>query len=254
MITKEEVLKRVLKFNSPTGRTVKAVEKVFSTTYPAGTNLVVEFVKEFKNLPYGDDGKRLDKKADCSQFWINVLYYWFGVDHLGSYTESIFHAKGAKTYKSFYDAPVLSVILWKLSNRNRNATHAAGKMSASTFGDTRGKTVPFNPSRKWPWNESKVTRLVDFITEEQRKNVTVQAGGGGGTPKPEPILERYKYAGSSYIWLRSKPSVITGKRLEKIWRGQIITKVAESGDSWWAVKMGVIGGYCTSKYKFEKVK
>jgi hypothetical protein len=185
---KEAIRSRILKYNSSTGRTIKAFDKVMSTSYPAGTNLVIEFVKEFKNLPYGDDSKRLDKKADCSQFWINVLYYWFNIDHLGSYTESMYKAKGTE-YKSFESAPELSIILYKLSDRNPHATHAAGKISAIEIGDTRSTLNPFM-IRNWKWKTDKITRIVDFLTPEQRESVIVKDSGGSKPAETKPVFTR----------------------------------------------------------------
>ena len=246
MITKEEVLNRILKFNSPTGRTVKALNKVFSAEYPAGTNLVIEFVKEFKNLPYGDDGKRLDKKADCSQFWINVLYYWFGIDHLGSYTESLYKAKGKQVYKNLADAPVLSVILYKLSSRNPHATHAAGKVSETKIGDTRSKLAPFM-IRSSNWKTNKITRIVDFITDEQRQSVTVQAG----TPKPLP---RVKYTGKPYANVRTGPNSIVYKKIAQIHTGDIALKLGDRHGKWMKVRFEGVDGWTYDDGLFVTVK
>jgi hypothetical protein len=178
MVTKEEVLQRVLRYNAPAGRTAKAVEKVFAADYPAGTNLVVQFAKEFIGLPYGDDGMRIDKKADCSQFWINVLYYWFGIKDIGSYTEALYGAKRGK-HITEKDIKPICIILYKLSNRNKHATHAAGYLGGGLMGDTRSKLNPFKV-RSWNWKKDKITAIVDFLTEEQRASVTV-----GGIQQPE---------------------------------------------------------------------
>lgn len=179
MVLKEEVLKRILKYNSASGRTVKALNKVYSTTYPAGTNLVVEFVKEFKGLPYGDNGMKLDNKADCSQFWINVLYYWFGFNDIGSYTEALYNAKRGK-HITEKDIKPLCIILYKLSSRNKHATHAAGYLGNGLMADTRSKLNPLQ-IRSFNWKKNKITAIVNFLTDEQYNSVIV---GSGVVPMP----------------------------------------------------------------------
>jgi hypothetical protein len=188
MVTKEEVLQRVLRYNAPAGRTAKAVEKVFAAAYPAGANLAVEFAKEFNGLPYGDDGMRLDKKADCSQFWINVLYYWFGIRDIGSYTEALYGAKRGK-HIAEKDIRPLCVILYKLSGRNRHATHAAGYLGGGLLGDTRSKLHPFRV-RSFNWKKDKITAIVDFLTEEQRQSVTVGVAEKPQAGESLPLLKQ----------------------------------------------------------------
>jgi len=177
MINKDEVLARALKYNKSNGKTVTAINTVFATAYPAGTNLVVEFIKLMVGLPYGDDSMRLDESADCSQFVINTLYYWFGIDYLGSYTQSMYTAAQShgKQYSTIADAPVLSVVLWKLSTRNKNATHTALKVSDTQIADTRSKSKPLMLRDYAGWYNSKITCVVDLLTDEQKASVTVES-------------------------------------------------------------------------------
>lgn len=175
MVNKDEVLVRALKHNDPNGRTIRALKKVLFSIYPAGTNIVVEFLREMIGLPYGDDGMSLDKMGDCSQTVINTLYYFFGIDYLGSYTQSMYNAclnRGRK-YNTIGDAPVLSIVLWKLSNRNPNATHAGTKASRTKIADTRSKSKPLMFRPFAGWNTNKITMICDLLTEEQRASVTV---------------------------------------------------------------------------------
>jgi hypothetical protein len=197
LLDKEAIKKRILKYNSENGRVMKAFNKVFvSGVYPVGTNLAIEFIKEFKGMPYGDGGMSLDKKGDCSQSWIDFLYYLFGINTLGSYTESIYNADG-KEYKSIDAAPVLSIVLYKLSNRNKHATHAAGKVSSTEIGDTRSVIHPFMIRKYKGWYDGKVTRVVDFLTTEQRESMIVQ-GTIEDYAKSLPVFKK-GVVSSSYV-------------------------------------------------------
>lgn len=174
-LNKDEILARALKYNSSNGKTVKALKKVLNAVYPTGTNLVVEFLREMIPLPYGDDSMRLDNSADCSQLVINVLYYFFGIDYLGSYSQSIYNAcqKRGKKYNTIGEAPILSIVEWKLSNRNPNATHVAIKVSDTEIADTRSKSRPLMFRKYAGWNTDKITLICDLLTDEQRAAVTV---------------------------------------------------------------------------------
>jgi hypothetical protein len=81
------------------------------------------------------------------------------------------------------------------------------------------------------------------------KDVDYSTGSGGGAPEPEA---KYKYAGASYTNLRTKASIL-GKKIGKINRGDIITKLENVGN-WWKVKTssGQIG-YCANTRLFKKL-
>jgi hypothetical protein len=254
-VSKEDVLLRVRKYNAVNGRTVKAAEKVFAKAeageYAAGTNLVVEFVKEFVKLPYGDGGMALDKKADCSQFWINVLYYWFGIKDIGSYTEALYAAARGK-HIAEKDIKPLCVTLYKLSNRNKHATHAAGYLGGGLMGDTRSRLNPFQ-IRSFNWKKDKITAIVDFLTDEQRASVIVQPDTEPSTPPMEPVVTypKYKYSGGG-LNIRAKASTITGKKIGFIRTGYTVEKLGEK-KGWWNVKLGGITGWCKPNTKYFKI-
>lgn len=171
MVSKEEILKRILEYNAPNGRTVKALGNVFGKEYPAGTNLVVEFAKEFIGLPYGDDGLRLDKKADCSQFWENVFYYWFGA-RISSYTESQWKNKNGKKVTPESITP-LCLIYYDFGKPGRMVTHVAGYIGNGKIAHTRSRLKPFMLGGV-SYGKDDIAGIVDFLTEEQRASVIVQ--------------------------------------------------------------------------------
>jgi hypothetical protein len=246
------VRERILKYNSPTGRTIQAFEKVVNTAWPAGTNLVVEFAKCFVGLSYGDNGMSLDRRADCSQFWINVLYYWFGINDIGSYTEALYGAKRGRHIQE-KDIRELVIILYKLSSRNPHATHAAGYLGGGLMGDTRSVINPFKV-RSFNWKKDKITAFVDFLTEEQRQSVIVQSEAPA-TPKPDtkPVEEVYEYTGASYTNIRTGPGTKYAD-IGNIGHGGRVTKLGEKG-SWWNIRHHASGkvGWCANTNLFKKV-
>lgn len=254
MLDKEVIIKRALKHNATDGRTLKALRKILDADYPAGTNLVVEFVKEFMGLPYGDDGLRLDKKADCSSFWGSVFYVWFGID-IGSYTESQWANKNARRIP-FENAPVLSLIYYDFKKPGRTVTHVAGKISETRIAHTRSKLRPFMAD-KLSYAAGDIVGVADFLTENMRKSVTVEeTGSGGGQPmaKPaEPVFPVYRYCGATYTNLRKGPGVKYAD-IGDIRSGETVAKYEEKG-GWWRVKHEPSGleGWTANVRLFRKV-
>ena len=252
MINKDEVLARAVKYNSKDGRTLKSLNTVFNTSYPVGTNLVVEYIKLMVGTPYGDNGYCSDKKMDCSQFVINTLYYWFGINYLGSYTESIYRAASekGKKYLTIGEAPILSIVEWKLSDRNPHATHTGLKFSNTEIADTRSLVHPLMIRLFKGWYENRITLIADILTEEQRKSVIVQEVVKP-IPVPIPVItpKKYIYKGASYTNFRNKPSV-AGKIIGKIKTNDVVEYINKTG-IWWNVKFNGVVGYCTNTKLFK---
>jgi murein L,D-transpeptidase YcbB/YkuD len=98
----------------------------------------------------------------------------------------MYNARGVAEYKTIASAPILSIILYKLSSRNPHATHAAGKVSGTEIGDTRSLLKPFMFRAFKGWKENKITRIVDYITPEQRESVIVH---NENKPQPQPEVK-----------------------------------------------------------------
>jgi hypothetical protein len=238
MLDKDQVLARALKYNSPTGRTITALKQVFNCVYPVNTNLVVEFLRLMIGLPYKDDGKSMDTSTDCSQLVINTLYYFFGIDYLGSYTQSIYNAclNRGKKYSTIGEAPILSIVEWKLSNRNPNATHAALKASGIEIADTRSKSRPLMFRLFAGWNVNKITLVCDLLTDEQRESVIV-----GDDVQPVKTT----WTCSRVLKLRSKGEDVYNLELalEALGYNCGITKTER------ATKIGIWGSKCRSAFR-----
>lgn len=195
---RDEVYTRALDHNSQNGRCMTALRKVFdkalSNGYPEGTNIIFEFAREMIGLPYGDNGLSLDYKADCSQWVINVMHYFFGISNLGSYTQSLYDASGGTKYYDWKinppfameylnNAPPLSYILYKFSDRNPDATHAALKVSATQICHTRSTSKPLMFSPITYEADSSITQIRDLLSPEQHAMVIV---GNTQTDYPYP--------------------------------------------------------------------
>lgn len=88
MINKNEIYARALKYHSKTGRVVKALDKVFTSTYPAGTNLIVKFLDDMIGLPYKHTNMVMDAGIDCAEMPRVAYYIFFGMDiGVQSYTQ-----------------------------------------------------------------------------------------------------------------------------------------------------------------------
>jgi len=87
-----------------------------------------------------------------------------------------------KAYMTFEEAPILSVLFFKLSNRNPNTTHVELKVSDTEIAGS--PSIPLR-KRKWPWKANKLVAIIDFLTPEQRESVTVQESDA-----PRPVLRR----------------------------------------------------------------
>jgi hypothetical protein len=181
MVNKDEVIARALKHHSKTGRALNALNKVFSTDYPAGTNLVLKFAELFKGLPYGHSNMCMDKNVDCSEFWRIIYYIWFGVD-LGNFSDAVYYNRLGTTITTDYrelgtKCRPLDLTFYH-TNRNKKTGHVSGIFD-STRQIMSGAAVNLGKVgfTGFKWHSSIFMCAKRYLTDEQIASVTVQAAG-----------------------------------------------------------------------------
>lgn len=179
MVNKDEVIARALKHHSKTGRVLTALNSIFSTDYPEGTNLVLKFAEMFKGLPYGHFNMCMDKKVDCAEFWRIIYYIWFGID-LGNFSDAVYCNRLGTTITTDYrelstKCRPLDLTFYH-TNRNKKTGHVSGifdstKQLMSGASINLGK-VGFTGFK---WHRSIFVCAKRYLTDEQIAGVTVQA-------------------------------------------------------------------------------
>lgn len=179
MVNKDEVIARALKHHSKTGRVLTALNSIFSTDYPEGTNLVLKFAEMFKGLPYGHFNMCMDKKVDCAEFWRIIYYIWFGID-LGNFTDALYYNRLGKTITTDYrelgaKCRPLDLTFYH-TNKNKKTGHVSG-----IFDSTRqlmsGAAINLGKVgfTGFKWHSLIFMCAKRYLTDEQIASVTVQA-------------------------------------------------------------------------------
>jgi hypothetical protein len=176
---KQAIYTRALKHHSPKGRVIKALDKVFGATYPAGTNLVLEFLKEFIGMRYGHVDACMDKVTDCAELWRVTFYIWFGID-IGNYSDAEYK-HGTFVTKIFKFLPAcrpLDLVFYDTSSKKITG-HVAGifdtKRIFQSGAASNHSRVNFSPIFWLPKGKTSACfrGVKRYLTDEQYNSVIV---------------------------------------------------------------------------------
>jgi hypothetical protein len=106
MVNKNEAYARAYEWgHSATGRVIKALDIIFGTEWPAGTNIQLKFYELVRGTPYGAKNKCMDKVVDCAELPRIGNYIFHGID-IGNFTDAQFKSKlGIVITTNFADLP-----------------------------------------------------------------------------------------------------------------------------------------------------
>ena len=182
---KEEIIARALAWkHSPNGRVIKAINKVFSTTYPPGTNLIIKFMEEFIGMPYGHVDKVMDNVTDCAEYLRTTVYVWIGIDP-GNFTDAQYKSSRGVTistnFADIYSARPLDFIFYNTSS-SKITGHVAAKRDDTTIiqsgASDHNARVGISAIT---WNRSRFMCIRRFLTDEQYASVIVGGVDLGNT-------------------------------------------------------------------------
>jgi hypothetical protein len=199
MVSKETAVARARAWGHKSGgRVLKALDKVFDTAWPAGTNIQLKFYELMRGTPYGAKDRCMDSVVDCAELSRIGNYIFHGID-IGNYSDAQFKSKYGKTVTTnFADLPKcrpLDQAFYKTSATKKTGHTSIifdSKRIIHSGAKENGKKVDFSAigwGKKY-WKKGMCVKR--FLTDAQYANVIVSASSGGGTPTKEGEIELKK--------------------------------------------------------------
>ncbi len=174
------------------GRVIKALDYVFNTNWPAGTNIQLKFYEKLRGTPYGAKDKCMDNVVDCAELPRIGNYIFHGID-IGNYTDAQYKSKLGKVItENFADLPKcrpLDQPFYKTSALKKTGHTSIifdTKRIIHSGASENGKKVDFSAityGKKY-WKKGMCVKR--FLTDAQYNSVIV--GGGNMKEGDENIM------------------------------------------------------------------
>ena len=177
---KEAIYKRALEKHSPAGRVTKALDKVFNTSYAEGTNLILEYLKEFIGMEYGAKDMWMDNVVDCAELPRITFYIWYGID-IGNFSDAQYK-RGTfitKDFNKMSECRSLDLAFYHTSSKKTTGHVAIIYDSQRIFQSgaaTNKSLVNFSPIDWLPTRKTAdcFMGVKRYLTDEQYNDVIVQ--------------------------------------------------------------------------------
>ena len=238
----------IKKYKPDTGYTKRVAQEVYEAykagKFPAGTNIGVQLalqydgieseqdlvINEEEQLPY-KASYSLDEGADCADWPRNLILLMFK-RNIGNWTQGIYN-KYKDNQVDWEERRPFDVFLWKLSDRNPNATHAAlciGDGMMLNTGNSRDD-MQLVEDTKYAASKRTGTGVFRVLSDEEYESLIV-----GDVPAPEekPSVKysrklKFEYESTGEVYFRKGPGAEYAKYFS-IKKGTSITYTGVSGD------------------------